>query len=541
MAPVAADDWVDAPQHEDGWVDVTAHHGTSGSWDAPAQAKPSIPQRILGGLEKVGGMGGPLSVLNPIGQSLGVAKGIASTGFNLYKLAGDLVRDPVSHDTQRAAEETLTPRNAAEAVGKIGEQAGEFMLGEGALTKAATKIPALAKAAVAAPRIARAATAAISGAGVAKAQGASNEQAATAGAIGAGLPALIEGTAAGVKWLGTRTMASGLGIGGKQAAAGAKPETLTKYGLARATLGRTLDAVHGKIVDLATELRGIVRGANAGELPEKALPEGLAATPLNANLQPYASDARAHRAAVEAALGSGQAISPDVAAQYPDLANKIAMSNVAGPKIDLKAAVDSAEQALLSHEGQLNMSPGEVQQVRSALAQYRAMYSDLPRGAVVPIDEAQTVKRAAGLAGAWEHGKPTADRGIERVSNLVYGYLKQAIDQGVGTSAVKLRSVNDALGELMPLEQAIVRRIPIEARQQPIALTDWMLIATGHPIEAGARMTLKTFPVGIGAGAIKAAQGMRTASRPLTATVQQITAAQKNKPDDLAGILRGNH
>lgn len=447
-------------------------HGARTAGIAPA-TQPPPPPKEEGFVEK-------MATLNPGNIIAGQLKGIGSTAYNLYKgVANTIQNQPAETVRSPQIESALEAKNAGQALGKGSEQAAEFMAGEGALAKAATKIPTLAKATVAAPRIARAATAAVSGAGVAKAQGATNEQAATAGAIGAGLPALIEGTAAGMKWLGTKTMASGLGISGKQAAAGASPETLTKYGLAKPTLKGTLEAVHGKIVDLATELRGIVGNAKTA---------------------------------------TGQT-----------------------PTVNLVDAVDNAEKALLAHGSQIGMSPDELSQTRVALAKYREMYQSLPNGPVVPLDEAQTVKRAAGLAGAWEHGKPAADRGLERVANSVYGNLKQAIEQGVGTQAPELQAVNKQLGELMPLEQAIVRRIPVEARQAPLALTDWMLIATGHPIEAGARMTLKTFPIGIGAGAVGAASGMRTATRPLTATMQEIAASNnKRSAQPLEEILKGN-
>lgn len=527
-------------------------HGASGSWDAAVPPPPSLPQRILAGAEKIGGMGGPL---NPIGQTLGIAKGITSTGANLYQLAGRLVGDPVAPETTRAIDQVTTPRSGAESVGKFTEQAGEFMAGEGALAKGLTKIPALAKAAIVAPRVARAAVAAVSGAGVAKAQGATNEQAAMTGAAGAVLPALIEGTAAGAKWLGQKMQASGLGIGAKQAAAGARVENLNKYGLAKMTIGRTLDAVHSEIVDLATQLRDLVRGANAGvvdQAPAVIAPlDSTASTTAHGSLPGAGisggagvaetaaqrmTAAAAHRQAVVDAIKNGQGIPADVAAQYPDLHNAITLSKIAGPKVDLTAAVDQAEQALTSHEGLLRLSPAEAQQVKGALAQYRALYSNLPRGPIVPLDEAQTVKRAAGLAGAWEHGKTAADKGMERVSNLVYGFLKQQIETGVGGAAPELRAINGKLGELMPLEQALVRRIPVEARQQPLSLTDWMLVATGHPIEAGARVLGKSFAGAT--GMVKAASGMRTASRPLTASVQSILATQQQEPDgELARIL----
>src|SRR5437870_11488100 len=52
--------------------------GASGSWDEPPNAMQRLGTKVQAGVEKVGGWGGPLSFLNPVGQVSGVAKGIMS-------------------------------------------------------------------------------------------------------------------------------------------------------------------------------------------------------------------------------------------------------------------------------------------------------------------------------------------------------------------------------------------------------------------------------------------------------------------------------
>lgn len=586
MAPV--DDWVDVGQPvpiqaqtqspilsapSDDWVDTSKPTRVPFTYmpakpedfkytppSAPPTPKPSTARNVI-------------SLVNPADNMLGFAKGAAGTAYQIYKGVANAVQGkPAETIRDPNIESALQTQTWGEQAGKLEENAGEYMAGEGALTGAAraaigaTKVPRVLSV------VGRAAAGATSAAAVQKAQGGSNTDTAIAAVGGGVLGPLIEGTAAGAKWLGLKFQARAVGLSAKDVARGASRaseaplamiDRLNTYGVARPTLGGTLDATQQKITSLANDLRTQLRASNAGEAIQPSA-QGAAANVFDASTrvttQPAlpgagvsggatvantaaqrAAGAAAHRAEVIEAIKAGREIPEDVAQQYPDLANAIHLSKIPGPKVDLASAVDRAEAAIAVNA--THMTPVEMQQAKAAIAQYRAHYAAFEHGAIVPLDDAQNAKRAAGLAGAWEYGKQAGDKGMERVSNLIFGYLRDDIDAAATTAGVNVQTINKQLSDLIPLEQAMVRRVPVEARQQVLTLTDWMLVATGHPVEAAARVGGKMFGMGVGAGLVKGASGMRTASRPLTASVLDILNAKnayQKQHSALANIVRGN-
>jgi hypothetical protein len=83
---------------------------------------------------------------------------------------------------------------------------------------------------------------------------------------------------------------------------------------------------------------------------------------------------------------------------------------------------------------------------------------------------ATLVKRGAGTKGAWAYGRTDPDAGaIEKVYNAFYGQLKAAIDSKIPPIAQKL---NKEISELIPISNAVMRRIPVEMRNNIISLQD---------------------------------------------------------------------
>jgi len=443
MAPVAADEWVDVD--DDQWEDVPAA--------APRPTAP--PPRAQSFAEKA-------STLNPGNIIAGQLKGIGSTAYNLYKgVANTIQGQPADTVRSPEIEAALEPSNAGQRLGRFTEQGAEFMAGEGAVARGLTKIaPALTKI----PKMARTASAAISGAGVTKAQGGTDQEAVVNAATGAVLPALFEGTAKFMKALGAKMQMSLMRPTSADIAAGFKPENVDAYDVGRATLPRALKAVNEKITKLATELRSIT------------------------------------------------ANSPGT--------------------VDLTQALSDVEQELLSRAGRIK-SPGDATAIRNAIDRFKEDAAAI--GNAVSVDEAQTLKRAVGLKGAWSYGKTDADKAMEAVANTYYSKLKNAIEQA---TPPELIAINKQLGDLMPIEQAIVRRIPVKMRESPLSLSDLVLLAHGHPIGALMHVASKT---GVMAGVPAAiGSGMRTASRPLTATIQELNTSKKSdapKPK-LGSILK---
>lgn len=94
---------------------------------------------------------------------------------------------------------------------------------------------------------------------------------------------------------------------------------------------------------------------------------------------------------------------------------------------------------------------------------------------LVSIPEAQVIKQAAGRKGAWVFGFRDPDsNAIEKVYNSFYHELKEEIEK---RAPAGVKEINKQISELIPISNALTRRIPVAERQNVISLTD--LIATG--------------------------------------------------------------
>src|SRR5207247_2241037 len=113
-----------------------------------------------------------------------------------------------------------------------------------------------------------------------------------------------------------------------------------------------------------------------------------------------------------------------------------------------------------SRAGQIK-NAGSMEAVQNAITKLEGEAQSL--GGHVSVDEAQTLKRAVGVKGAWAYGKSDADSALETVANVYTKRLREAIENATPNTAVK--TINDQLGELMPVERAIIRRMPVKARQ----------------------------------------------------------------------------
>ncbi|MBS4082931.1 MAG: hypothetical protein KGZ73_05220 [Rhizobiales bacterium] len=88
----------------------------------------------------------------------------------------------------------------------------------------------------------------------------------------------------------------------------------------------------------------------------------------------------------------------------------------------------------------------------------------------VDLIEATNVKRGAGNKGAWSYNRPEPDASaIERVYNEFYDVLKNEIER---TAPEGVKEINKALSELIPIQNAALRRLPVEQRNNVLSLTE---------------------------------------------------------------------
>lgn len=92
------------------------------------------------------------------------------------------------------------------------------------------------------------------------------------------------------------------------------------------------------------------------------------------------------------------------------------------------------------------------------------------KSGTVNLVEAQAIKRGAGSKGAWVFGMADKDsRAVEKVYTTFYHYLKKDIEK---TAPKGIRGINKQLSELIPINNAVIRRMPVAERNNALSLTD---------------------------------------------------------------------
>jgi hypothetical protein len=83
---------------------------------------------------------------------------------------------------------------------------------------------------------------------------------------------------------------------------------------------------------------------------------------------------------------------------------------------------------------------------------------------------ATNIKRAAGTKGAWAYNRPEADaNAIERAYTAFYGVLKEQIEKAAPPG---VKEINKKLSDLISIQNAALRRLPVEQRNNVFSLTD---------------------------------------------------------------------
>jgi len=101
----------------------------------------------------------------------------------------------------------------------------------------------------------------------------------------------------------------------------------------------------------------------------------------------------------------------------------------------------------------------------------------------VDVLNANTLKRAAGHFGAWQYGvnDPTSNA-REKVYNAFYQKLKTAIEDA---SPEGVKEVNKQMSEIIPVMNALIRRIPVAERNNVLSLGD-IITLTGATVNPSA-------------------------------------------------------
>lgn len=156
--------------------------------------------------------------------------------------------------------------------------------------------------------------------------------------------------------------------------------------------------------------------------------------------------------------------------KFADLTDQLnSKINASDAKIDLLNVLDDG---LKGMGGDKASQFGKNSQMDKAADFILNEINEIAPDGVVDLATAQKVKRGLGKIGAWEWGKGDPESNArEALANAVYSKLKKAIED-VAPEGVK--EINQQISELIPIEKAVVRRLPVEARNSAMSLTDML-------------------------------------------------------------------
>lgn len=146
------------------------------------------------------------------------------------------------------------------------------------------------------------------------------------------------------------------------------------------------------------------------------------------------------------------------------------------------------------------------------------------------IPEAQIVKQASGGFGAWQYGKPDPDsKATEIVFNTFYNKLKTAIEQA---SPEGVKGINQELSQLIPVMNAIIRRLPVAERSNLISLNEMIgLVGSAvNPIALGPTLLALLSKSGTAANALS------KVSQPIVNTAIPSSLVTSNLAEQVSNI-----
>lgn len=270
--------------------------------------------------------------------------------------------------------------------------------------------------------------------------------------------AMVAGTAVPAETLGTAgTIGTEVGLG---ALGGAGQGMTEQKGAGGTAKEAGIGAVTGGLATAATE--GL--GSLFGKIGTKGL--NTLIKPLKSDIEDGFSMNTIKKYDLGGSLNTmyskTQATLSDLTTQ---LNQKLKGSN---ETIDLKSMVDKTIKDLSSGSNKLK-GFGSNTKISGALEQLKSEVSSLGEDAM-KIPDAQIIKQAAGHYGSWQFGRPDPEaKASETVYNTFYKNLKKEIED---KSPPGVQEINKKISELIPVSNALVKRIPVADRNSMLSLGD---------------------------------------------------------------------
>lgn len=187
---------------------------------------------------------------------------------------------------------------------------------------------------------------------------------------------------------------------------------------------------------------------------------------------------------------------------------KLASSNAS---LDLNKVYENTAKRVLGNKFE---QFGANSSVEKTLEQLRNEISSVSgANGIVSVPEAQTVKRAAGHFGAWTFGSPSVEATAQqKVYNAFYNEMKTAIEKA---SPEGVREINKQMSELIPVMNALIRRIPVAERNSALSLTDVITMSAATLEPRALALTVANLASKSGrVGAVLSKAGERIANPP---------------------------
>jgi hypothetical protein len=98
---------------------------------------------------------------------------------------------------------------------------------------------------------------------------------------------------------------------------------------------------------------------------------------------------------------------------------------------------------------------------------------------------AQELKQGFGASGVWLRGLVDKDAEAKAlVASTIYKYLNQSITDAAGAAGPEVRALNRQMSDIIPVVNAAIDRVPVDARRSVVTLADLMAFATSNPAPA---------------------------------------------------------
>jgi hypothetical protein len=157
---------------------------------------------------------------------------------------------------------------------------------------------------------------------------------------------------------------------------------------------------------------------------------------------------------------------------------QVMASAPAGSEIDLGDAMNETMKRLRAN------SAGTFGQNAAIEAAAQKLAEEIPsvtQTGKVDLATANQVKQGVGDIGSWAFGGITDElKAKEVVANALYDTLKTRIEDAVSNAPGRVQHINSQLSDLIPIKNAITRRIPVAQRNAVLNLGNLLGMSSGH-------------------------------------------------------------